>query len=128
MVFRFALRTVMGEQVLERGVHELQVRAVGPKAAPLQEGTVDKLPQKHTRPALRGSHAVHQRAPADVGGQGQGSDWVHQLKINIDLHFAPDQEVRDPEGPGHTTWSCKEFFFPSLQASGEAPREATGAG
>ena len=43
MVFRFAVRTVMGEQVLERGVHELQVRAVGPKAAPLQEGTVDKL-------------------------------------------------------------------------------------
>ena len=71
---------------------------------------------------------MHQRVPVDVEDQGEVSYKVLQLKINIDLHFAQDQEVCDPEGQPITHGPEKSFFFSSLQASGEAPKDATGAG
>ena len=71
---------------------------------------------------------MHQRVPVDVEDQGEVSYKVLQLKINIDLHFAQDQEVCDPEGQPIPRGPEKSFFFSSLQASGEAPQDATGAG
>lgn len=72
---------------------------------------------------------MHQRVPVDVEDQGEVSYKVLQLKINIDLHFAQDQEVCDPEGQPIPHGPKKSFFFfSSLQVSAEAPQDTTGAG
>lgn len=72
---------------------------------------------------------MHQRVPVDVEDQGEVFYKVLQLKINIDLHFAQDQEVCDPEGQPIPHGPKKSFFFfSSLQVSAEAPQDTTGAG
>ena len=66
---------------------------------------------------------MHQRVPVDVEDQGEVSYKVLQLKINIDLHFAQDQEVCDPEGQPIPHGPEKSFFlfFPASANASSIP-------